>query len=518
MRFERSAGILLHPTSLPGPHGIGDLGPEAHRFVDFLADAGCGLWQVLPLGPTGFRGSPYQPFSAFAGNQYLVSPDALIEEGLLRRDDIPAAGFPPDRVDFGLLLNWKLALLDRAWHRFGESAKPALGEEFAAFRAANAAWLEDYSLFMALKAAHGRRAWNEWPDPLRRRWREAIGEARRAHAGAQEQVAFRQFLFFRQWAALRAHAAARGVKIVGDLPIFVAFDSADVWSRPELFLLDDDGRPTSVAGVPPDYFAPTGQLWGNPLYRWEAHARTGYAWWMERVEIILKLCDIVRLDHFRGYAAYWAVPAGDPTAERGRWVEGPGAAFMQALKDRFGDLPFIAEDLGHITPDVVALRERFVLPGMKVLQFAFSGPDNPFLPHHYARDCAVYTGTHDNDTSAGWYASAPPAVRAFCDRYLGRDGRGRRAGGGAAHGDIAHDMMRAAWASVAALAIAPIQDLLGLDSSARMNHPGAEAGSWTWRMSAGLLTDDRKTRLLELNELYGRAVSRGGGPGSAAVP
>jgi len=511
MRFERASGIILHPTSLPGPDGIGDLGPEAFRWLDFLAAAGCSLWQVLPLGPTGYGDSPYQCFSAFAGNPYLVSPALLLEEGLLTPADLTdRPAFPVDRVDYGPVIAWKLTLLDRAFAHFQATAPAAIKTEFAGFRVAQAAWLDDFALFMAIKEAHGGVSWDHWPKPLRQRTGQALQQARHTWATAIERHAFRQFLFFRQWLAVRAYAAHKGIRIIGDVPIFVAYDSADVWANPQLFYLNRQGRPTVVAGVPPDYFSPTGQLWGNPLYRWDIHARTGYAWWLERLRATLRLVDIVRLDHFRGFAGYWEVPAGMPTAEKGQWRPGPGADFFRTVQQALGEasaestlstvkglstsLPIIAEDLGEITPDVIALREEFGLPGMKILQFAFgSDPHDPFLPHNYPANCVVYTGTHDNDTTPGWYRNAPEGERDFCRRYLARDGQ-----------NIAWDLIRLAWSSVANLALAPMQDLLELGSAARMNFPGRESGNWCWRMPADALSVALRDRLMELNFLYGR--------------
>jgi len=496
MKLERSSGVLLHPTSLPGPHGIGDLGPQAYVFADFLAEAGCGLWQVLPLGPTGFDNSPYQSFSAFAGNPYLISPAPLLADRWLSPEDLPAAAFPPERVDFCSVIPWKLRVLDAAFQGYKSAAPTQVREEFGAFRDRHAPWLEDYALFKAIKEAHQGKRWDEWPEPLRTRRPEALAAVRRELMEGVERQKFRQFLFFRQWDALRRHAAAKGIRIIGDVPIFVASDSADVWAHPDLFKLDEGLQPTVVAGVPPDYFSPTGQLWGNPLYRWEAHASAGFAWWTQRLRAALELVDQVRLDHFRGFAAAWEVPAGSLTAEKGIWVKGPGAGLLSKLREELGDLPLIAEDLGVITPDVEKLRDDFGLPGMKILQFAFSGPDNPFLPHSYPGNCVVYTGTHDNDTTRGWYRSAPGMERDFCRRYLGRDGT-----------DVVWDLIRAAWSSPAEFALAPMQDLLDLDSEARMNKPGKPSGSWTWRMRDGAAGPDLAARLRDLNFLYQRTHS-----------
>ncbi len=398
MKFERASGILLHPTSLPGPYGIGDLGPAAYAWLDWLAGSGCKLWQVLPLGPTGYGDSPYQCFSAFAGNPYLISPEGLLKEGLLTQDDLSDMPVWDERkVDFGRLYLWKPALLEKSYRRF-LAAPGKLQADFDAFCAQNTAWLDDYALFMALKEIHGGGPWDTWPAALRLREPKALGEASASLAELVLRFSFYQFLFFRQWNALHEYAHEKGVQIIGDIPIFVAYDSSDVWAHPDLFYLDENGKPTVVAGVPPDYFSPTGQLWGNPLYKWEIHKASGYAWWLERIRATLKLVDILRIDHFRGFAGYWEIPAGNLTAEIGRWVAGPDSDFFDAVLANLGSLPILAEDLGVITPDVVALRDKFGLPGMKILQFAFSGPDNPFLPHSYPQNCAVYTGTHDNDT------------------------------------------------------------------------------------------------------------------------
>ncbi len=498
VNLARSGGLLLHPTSLPGPHGIGDLGPAARQWIDFVAAAGCGWWQVLPLGPTGYRDSPYQPFSSFAGNPLLVSPEGLVADGLLAPEDLAEAppSFAADRpVDFGAVIAWKLPLLDKAAARM--AAGHMLAAEFAAFRQREAGWLEDLALFMALKEARGGGPWVDWPAPLRDAEPQALREARAARATTTHRHAFRQWAFARQWAALRGHAHARGVSILGDAPIFVAHDSADVWAHRGLFQLDGAGRPTVVAGVPPDYFAKTGQLWGNPLYRWDAHAADGYAWWIARMKSTLRLVDRVRLDHFRGFAAAWEVPTSAKPAETGRWVAGPGEEFLTALERGLGGLPIVAEDLGEITPDVVALREKFGLPGMRILQFAFSGPDNPFLPHHYVPDTVVYTGTHDNDTVAGWFAGAPATDRKFLERYREPS-----------TGSVPWDLIRMGWASVAALAVTTPQDLLELGPEGRVNFPGREKGNWTWRLPPEFFADAAPVlaaKLRDLGALFGRA-------------
>jgi 4-alpha-glucanotransferase len=497
MKFERASGILLHPTSLPSPYGIGELGPAAYRWLDWLAGSGCKLWQVLPLGPTGYGDSPYQCFSAFAGNPYLVSSDFLFEQGLLTRDDLSdMPSWDDQRVDFGRLYRWKPALLEKAFSRFSSDPSPVRAE-FDSFRTENAAWLDDYALFMAIKEAHGGGSWDSWPAALRLRETTALAEACTSLAALVLRFSFYQFLFFRQWYVLKAYANKRGIKIIGDVPLFVAYDSSDAWAHPDLFYLDETGKPTVVAGVPPDYFSPTGQLWGNPLYRWEVHKANGYRWWLERIHATLKLVDIVRIDHFRGFAGYWEIPAGNPTAEIGRWAPGPGADFFNVVQNSLGSLPIIAEDLGVITPDVVALREQFGLPGMRILQFAFSGPDNPFLPHSYPQNCVVYTGTHDNNTTRGWYESAPENEKDFARRYLGSleslipDA-------------FTENLIRTVWASVAVFALAPLQDFLNLGTGARMNFPSRLGGNWEWRMAEDSLNGELQEKIRELNWLYQR--------------
>jgi 4-alpha-glucanotransferase len=498
MNFPRSGGILLHPTSLPGPHGIGDLGPQAYRFVDWLSSSGCKLWQILPLGPTGYGDSPYQCFSAFAGNPYLISPDVLLRDGLLTEADFAdEPAFSAARVDYGRLIPWKLSLLEKAFRRFQKNAPKDLQDEFESFCAENKSWLDDFTLFMALKESNGGGSWTAWPAPIRKRDAAALSQARQTLAESILRYAFYQFIFFMQWSALRDYVHENGIKIIGDIPIFVAADSSDVWAHPELFYLDEERRPTVVAGVPPDFFSPTGQLWGNPLYRWENHKASGYAWWLERFRAILKMVDIVRLDHFRGFAAYWEIPAGNPTAEIGRWVPGPGADLFDVIADGLkdvsddGKLPIIAEDLGLITKDVIELRERYHLPGMKILQFGFSGPDNPFLPHLYVQNCVAYTGTHDNDTARGWLETAPEKEREYAFKYLCADAR-----------SFSWDLIRTIWSSVAMFAIAPMQDALGLGGEARMNFPGKLGGNWEWRMKEEEMNESLAERLRELNYIY----------------
>jgi 4-alpha-glucanotransferase len=495
MKIDRSAGILLHVTSLPGGFGIGDLGKEAYNWLEFLNLSGCALWQILPLGPTGYGDSPYQCFSSFAGNPFLISPELLLSEDLLAEDDLKIRpDFPIGRVDYGQVISWKIELLDKTYECFVAHANPEVTEDFNRFIEAQKFWLEDYALFMALKDAHQGKAWVEWEKALRDREPIALKEARQQLAKAVTRHAFRQFLFFRQWNVLHTRAKELGITIIGDIPIFTAHDSCDVWANPDLFYLKKDGKPSFVAGVPPDYFSKTGQLWGNPLYRWNIHARQGYAWWIRRLKAVLNMVDVVRLDHFRGFAGYWKIPGDAKTAEIGRWVRGPGKHFLRAIKTALGDLPIIAEDLGVITPDVIAMREEYDLPGMKILQFSFAnGPDNPFLPHNYPKNCVVYTGTHDNDTVQGWYERVPENEKDFYRRYLDHDGS-----------RVAWDMIRACWASVANFAIAPFQDFLELGNEARMNYPGSLGGNWAWRVTQELIDSRLVERIREINYLYGR--------------
>jgi 4-alpha-glucanotransferase len=498
MRFKRSSGILLHPTSLPGIYGIGDIGPAAERWIEFLAGSGCGLWQVLPLGPTGYGDSPYQCFSSFAGNPYLISPEALLNEDLLHPDDLyDHPDFPDDHVEFGEVISWKLGVLDRSFIRYQHSHSSRLKAEMLDFQEKHSAWLDDYALFMALKEAHSGAPWYTWEYPLRHRQPEALSHARkRLEVDIQRQV-YRQFLFFQQWSKLRHLAHKNDIQIIGDIPIFVAHDSADVWANPHLFYLEDSGMPAYVAGVPPDYFSPTGQLWGNPLYIWETHAADGYDWWLNRIKSTLDLVDIIRIDHFRGFAGYWEVSGTAKTAEVGRWVPGPGKDFFRTIHQSLGDLPIIAEDLGVITPDVVDMRDSFDLPGMRILQFGFdSDPQDPFLPHNYLTNCVVYTGTHDNDTVLGWYKRVPEKEKASYRSYMDRDGT-----------RVSWDLIRGVWASVAVYGLAPMQDFLELGNEARMNYPGNPSGNWMWRMPRNALSRELQTKIKDLNYLYSRLNS-----------
>jgi 4-alpha-glucanotransferase len=494
MTFKRASGILLHPTSLPSPYGIGDLGPQAYRFVDWLASTGCKLWQILPLGPTGYGDSPYQCFSAFAGNPYLISPDDLFDDGLLSQTDLDVMkeNANASRVDFGLVIPKKLNLLLTAFTNFASNPEP-LQKEFKKFCKQNADWLDDFALFMALKESNGGGAWNGWSDKLKRRDEAELKKAKKELSQNIQRYAFYQFLFFRQWNKLRAYANSKGIQIVGDVPIFVAYDSADVWAHPELFFLDKHGNPTVVAGVPPDDFSATGQLWGNPLYDWKAHKKENYAWWLSRIKATLSLVDILRFDHFRGFAGYYEIPAHHTTAEHGKWKKGPSHDFFKAVDtflNKGKGLPIIAEDLGLITPDVVELLQAFKLPRMKILQFAFSGPENPFLPHNYVPNSVAYTGTHDNDTAFGWFATADEKEKDFARRYLQISGN-----------DFAWDLIRAVWKSVAMFAIAPMQDVLGLGGEARMNFPSKLGGNWEWRMTEHDFREDLAAGLRDLNWL-----------------
>ena len=495
----RASGLLLHPTSLPGPHGVGDLGAGVYRWIEFLQAGRQTLWQVMPLGPVGMGNSPYAARSAFAGSPLLIALDQLAGRGWLDRSDLDGPDFPPHHVRYDEAGAFKLDALARAFGRF--EADPAGGRDhFAHFCERHRTWLDDYALFMAIKEAEGGRAWFDWEPGLALREPGALADARRALGARVRFHQFTQWVFFGQWEAARRYANERGIRMVGDIPIFVAHDSSDVWANRDDFYLDARGRPTVVAGVPPDYFSPTGQRWGNPLYNWERLAARGYHWWIERFRATLELVDVIRLDHFRGFQAYWEVPAEHETALHGRWVPGPREALFDAVEARLGRVPMIVEDLGEITPDVIELRDRLGFPGMKVLQFAF-GEDargvptgrNPYLPHNYEPEFVVYTGTHDNDTTVGWFAGLSEAERASALRYVGGDGR-----------EIAWDLIRLALQSVAEWAIVPLQDVLGLGSEARMNVPGRPEDNWTWRYADGALTPAHAERLADLTAACGR--------------
>jgi 4-alpha-glucanotransferase len=492
--LTRGSGILLHPTSLPGPHGIGEIGSHAFRFVDWLQRAGITYWQVMPLGPTGYGDSPYASSSAFAGNPMLISLDWLAGDGLLHDDDLgPLHALPVDAVDFGGLIPAKRDALWLAFERWSGAAGLD-SEEFTAFRRDEAAWLDDFCLFVAIKEAHGGAPWSEWEPGLRLREPGPLAEARTRY---EQKVLFHSFLqyqFRRQWRALKAYANERGIRIIGDIPIFVAYDSADVWTNRDLFELDAEGHATVISGVPPDYFSEDGQLWGNPVFNWRRNRHTGFAWWIQRTRGTLDLVDIIRIDHFRGFAASWSVPAGSETAAGGYWTRGPGQDVFDAIRTELGEIEIIVEDLGLITLDVTALRDALGYPGMKVLHFAFDGdPANMYLPHTYESNCVVYSGTHDNDTTIGWFATLDDKTRQQIQAYLGRDGA-----------DIAWDLMRLAFSSVADLAIVPLQDVLRLGTDARMNRPGRPMGNWSWRFREEAMTDGLANGVRQSAELYGR--------------
>ncbi|HEX6370315.1 MAG TPA: 4-alpha-glucanotransferase [Longimicrobium sp.] len=491
----RASGILLHPTSLPGP-GVGDLGEQAFRFVDWLAAAGQSLWQTLPLVAVNEGGSPYNALSAFAGNPLLISPAELHLHGLLPAEDTAAPDLDDDDLDFPAVMRWKENVV-RAAHALLADDEELRGD-FRAFRDEEAAWLDDYALFRALRDAHGGRCWAEWPEPLRERHPNALEEARHQLFVEIDRHAYAQYLFDLQWSAVRRHAHAHGVRIVGDVPIFVAYDSADVWAHPEMFELDEELRPTVVSGVPPDYFSSTGQRWGNPLYRWDVLEKAGYRWWIQRFRRTLQMVDVVRIDHFRGFESYWEVPAAEDTAMHGRWMPGPGRALFDAVRRELGGLPVIAEDLGIITDEVEALRDDLDLPGMRVLQFAFGGddPTNPHLPRNYVHNAVAYTGTHDNDTVLGWYADADGHQRRAVDALTG--------GGREMHWRLIETVLQ----SGAGWAIVPLQDVLGLGGQARMNTPGVAEGNWAWRLREGELTPELAQRLADLVRNTGRAPEK----------
>ena len=492
----RASGILVHPTSFPSPYCIGDLGKHAYEFIDFLKSAKQKLWQILPLGPTGYGDSPYQSFSSFAGNHYLISPELLKEQGFLTDEDLTNVPEHNQRViDYGEAIKFKTRLLKTAFENFKKSAPPAIKGNLTKFSKANKPWLDDYVLFAALKDKYEGLEWHKWPKEVAKRQKAALDEATKELDDQIEFYKFTQFEFFRQWGKLKAYAKSAGVKIVGDIPIFVAHDSADVWANAGLFLLDADGCPKSVAGVPPDYFAKTGQLWGNPLYNWDELKKTGYDWWCKRLRAVFTMVDIVRIDHFRGFESYWAVPFGEETAEKGKWVKGPGKAFFAAVKNELGELPIIAEDLGDITDKVHALRKALGFPGMRVLQFAFGpGGKSTHLPINYEdNNTVVYPGTHDNNTTRGWYEEAPELEKDYLRRYLNVSGD-----------DVAWDLIRLAIATNANTAIVPIQDIMDLHAEDRMNSPGLSDGWWRFRYTKEMLGTALSTRLRYLTELFNR--------------
>lgn len=495
---NRGSGILLHFTSLPSSYGIGDFGPIAMSWIDRIAQAGQSWWQALPLGPTGYGNSPYQPLSSFAGNVLLISPDWLIEDELLSASDCAHDPFPAPVVDYDSVVPFKERVLQSAWNHFKAGIRSDLRAAYEQFCQEQNHWLDDYALFRVLKAKFDNAHFLEWPAALVQRNPAALDRERRELVDQIGQVTFAQFLLFRQAQRMKAHAHKMGLKLIGDLPFFVSGDSSDVWSKPKLFLLDEQGRPRVVAGVPPDYFSAQGQLWGNPLYDWDTLRDSGYRWWMARLHSLLAHVDVIRLDHFRAFAAAWHVPAGAPTAQSGKWVPGPGAEFFQTAQKKLGSLSFIAEDLGMITPDVYALRDQFHLPGMRILQFAFDGhSDNPYLPDNFVTNTVVYTGTHDNPTTRSWFEDLTSDQREIMWRYM--------TARGVKNGTAAHALMELAWSSVAALAMAPLQDLLNLGKQARMNVPGRPQGNWRWRCTAEMLSDQAFEWLRDLTKNTKRA-------------
>jgi len=506
MSGARASGILLHPTSLPGKFGIGDLGPEAYAFADFLVECGQSLWQILPLGPSGYGNSPYMCYSAFAGNPLLISPEKLVEDGLLAAEDIrEIPPFPASYVDFAAVIDYKQSLMNRAFQKFTGDLSKGYSRGYRRFLEENSFWLEDYSLFMALKEDNGGRTWTDWQEYSQENC-NISAECRTRYSSGIQYHQFAQFIFFKQWQELKNYCNKVGIRIIGDIPIYVSFDSADVWANRNLFFLDDEGQPEVISGVPPDYFSATGQRWGNPIYRWDVMQQNGFNWWKSRFGLNFKLFDIVRLDHFRGFEAYWEIPATEPDAVTGRWVKAPGAALFEALIKQFGTLPVIAEDLGVITPEVDRLREFFGFPGMRILQVAFGNDPKAldYRPHNYIRNCAAYTATHDHNTTVGWFTTEPgtQTTQTFDEviqerkttlDYLGTDGR-----------EINWDFIRLAMNSVADMALFPLQDVLGLDTSARMNLPGTSYGNWTWRFFPDALTPEISVRLHRMTVLSER--------------
>jgi len=498
--FPRSSGVLLHPTSLPGRYGIGDLGEYAYRFVDWLNDSGQTVWQVLPLGPTSYGDSPYQCLSAFAGNTNLISLDKLVVDGWLTNDDLEdVPDFPANRVDYGPVIDYHNKKLHLAYERFRDSATEQQCSLFALWSSDNGYWLDDWSLFFAIKNDHGGRPWVEWESGLRQREQEALKDAHERLNSEIKKHRFLQWVFYSQWGDLKKYAGERGIRLVGDIPIFAAHDSCDVWSNSESFYLDDNGNPTVVAGVPPDYFSATGQRWGNPLYRWDVMEKNGYRWWIDRFRAILHLVDLVRIDHFRGFEAYWEIPSSEETAVVGQWIKGPNRGFFDVLGGVLGELPIIAEDLGEITKEVIELRDSLGLPGMKILQFAWSDPKNLFLPHNHIENCIVYSGTHDNNTTVGWWNNElDDNARQFVSQYLDCEVK-----------DIAWAFIRLGMQSVAHTFVAPMQDIFTLGPEGRMNTPGVEGGNWGWRITIDMLNDDGvKGHLGHVTWLYQRRADQ----------
>lgn len=494
MIHERSSGILLHITSLPGKYGIGTMGKEACRFVEFLVESGQKRWQILPLGHTSYGDSPYQCFSAFAGNPLLIDLDKLVEQGLLSDKDLPDESFDPESVDFGAVYNYKYPLLKIAYDNFKHSSLRFNQVQFENFCRINHLWLDDYALFMAIKDHQGGKSWTEWDHGLKFRDQDALNWARHHLADDIHFYRFVQFLFYHQWMELKAYANNNDIKIIGDIPLYVALDSADAWANPELFDFDEQRNPITVSGVPPDYFSDTGQLWGNPIYNWTRLETAGFQWWVDRIRSCFTLYDILRIDHFRGLSAYWAVSYGEQTAINGQWIEAPGREMLETVFEKLGELPIIAEDLGVITPDVTALRDYFNMPGMKILQFAFdSGEANSFIPYSYEKNSVVYTGTHDNDTTLGHFLKSPEEDKQRMRDYFNIDEH-----------DPAWSYIRLAWSAVSNMAVAPLQDVLRLDTNARMNFPGKASGYWRWRYRQDMLTSQHAADLMKLTKLYGR--------------
>ncbi len=491
---ERSSGLLLHITSLPGKYGIGTMGKEAFQFVEFLVESGQKRWQILPLGHTGYGDSPYQCFSAFAGNPLLIDLDKLVAQGLLSPDNLPKEAFDEESVDFGAIYNYKYPLLKIAFENFEHTGHTFNRVQFENFCRINNSWLDDYAFFMAIKGQQGGKAWTEWDHGLKFRDHDALNWARDQLYNDIRFYRFVQYLFYHQWLELKSFANNNDIKIIGDIPLYVAFDSADAWANPDLFDFDEQLNPNSVAGVPPDYFSETGQLWGNPIYNWSRLEATGFQWWIDRIRGCFTLYDILRIDHFRGLAAYWAVPYGEQTAINGQWIEAPGKEMLEAVFEHLGELPIIAEDLGVITPDVTALRDYFGMPGMKILQFAFdSGEVNMFIPYSYDKNSVVYTGTHDNETTLGHFLASTEDDKQRMRDYFNIN-----------EDDPAWSYMRLAWSTVSNMAVAPLQDVLRLDTNARMNFPGKASGYWRWRYKKDMLTHQHATELMRLTKLYGR--------------
>jgi len=497
MQYKRSAGILLHPTSLPGKFGIGDFGKNVFRFIDFLSDSGQNLWQIFPLGPTGYGDSPYQCFSAFAGNPMLISPELLFEEGLLTNDDLNSYPILDNiKIDYGNVIIAKTKLLKLAFSNFN-NLEQSIKEKFTKFCKKNKFWLDDYALFMAVKEFHGGVQWTKWPKDIAFRTNGSVDAWREKLSEEINYQKFLQFHFNKQWKAVKKYANEKSIKIIGDLPIFIAYDSADLWANKNLFTVDSSGNLETVAGVPPDYFSPTGQLWGNPLYRWDEMEKNNFAWWKSRLKKMYELVDIVRIDHFRGFDAFWEIPGGAKTAENGRWVSAPGHKLFNSIKVELGDVPILAEDLGVITPSVEKLRDDFGFPGMKILQFAFGeSGDKNFLPHNYVKNCVVYTGSHDNDTTRGFFEAEKnkgSGIFEWAADYLGYWGN-----------DIRFAAIRVAYSSVANFVIIPMQDILNLGTEARMNFPGRPGGNWTWRFTWEQITSELAEQYKHLAQLYER--------------